>query len=107
MLLGIWFICCSKTVDCSIHFLFSGEARDILLRQSKLAQFWQDFAAKALVLVNPTELEIFWQDFVAKVLVLVNPTEVEIFWQDFAAKALVLVNPTVVEYFDKILLQKP
>ena len=31
----------------------------ILLCQSRLAQFWQDFVGKALVLVNPTELEIF------------------------------------------------
>ena len=58
--------------------LFSGEAWDILLRQSRLAQFWQHFHAKALLLVIPTELKILWQD----------PTELEIFWQDFHAKAL-------------------
>ena len=39
-------------------------------------QFWQDFAAKALLLVIPTELEILWQDFAAKALVWLNPTVV-------------------------------
>ena len=60
------------------QILFWGEARDKLLRQSWLAQFWQDFVGKALVLENPTELEIAWQDFVGKALLLVNPTELEI-----------------------------
>ena len=41
--------------------------------------FYQDFYAKALVLVNPTLLEIFQRDLVAKALVLVNPTVLEIF----------------------------
>ena len=44
------------------------------LRQSRLAQFYQDFAAKATVLVITTELEIFYQDFAAKALLLVPPT---------------------------------
>ena len=61
--------------------------------------FWQDLAAKPLLLVNPTELEIFWQDLAAKALLLVNPTELEIFWQDLTAKALLLVNPTELEIF--------
>ena len=39
--------------------LFAGEARDILLRQSRLAQFWQDFVGKALVFATATEAEIF------------------------------------------------
>ena len=52
--------------------LFSGEARDILLRQSRLAHFQRHLVAKALVLVNPTVLEIFQRDLVAKALVLVN-----------------------------------
>ena len=60
-------------------YLFSGEARDILLRQSRLAQFYRHLVAKALVLVNPTVLEIFYRHLVAKALVLVNPTELEIF----------------------------
>ena len=47
-------------------FSFSGKARDILLRQSRIAQFYQDLGAKALLLVPPTELEIFYQDFAAK-----------------------------------------
>ena len=45
----------------------------------RLAKFYRDFLAKALVLVNPTELEIFYQDFLAKALLLVNPTVLEIF----------------------------
>ena len=69
-------------------------AQDSLLWQSRFAQFWQDFAAKALLLVNRTELEIFWQKPYFWSFLL---PELEIFWQDFAAKALVLVNPTVVE----------
>ena len=50
-----------------------GEHTDAELRQSRLAQFWQHLAAKALVLV---------QHLAAKALVLVNPTELEneIFW---------------------------
>ena len=79
--------------------LFTGEARDILLRQSRLAQLWQDSYAKASVLVIPTVLKIFWQDFFAKASILVIPTLLEIFWQDFYAKALVLVIPTVIEIF--------
>ena len=76
---------------------FSGKARDILLRQSRLAQFWQHFCAKALLLVIPTELEIFWQHFCAKALLLVIPTELEMFLQHFCAKALFLVIPTELE----------
>ena len=71
----------------------------ILLRQSRLAQFWQDFRAKALLLVILTELEIFWQDFRAKALLLVIPAELEIFWQDFRAKVLLLVIPTKLEIY--------
>ena len=41
-------------------------ARDILLRQSRLAKFYQDFAAKATVLVTTTELEIFYQILLQK-----------------------------------------
>jgi hypothetical protein len=67
--------------------------------ECRLAQFWQDFLAKALVLVNPKVLEIIWQNLLAKALVLVNPTILEIFWQDLLEKALVLVNPTVLEIF--------
>ena len=63
-----------------------GEARDILLRQSRLAQFYQDLAAKALLLVPPTELEIFCQDLAAKALILVSLTELEIFYQYLADK---------------------
>ena len=48
--------------------LFSGEAGDILLRESRLVQFYRDLSAKALVLVNPTELEIFYRDLSAKSL---------------------------------------
>ena len=59
--------------------LFLGEARDIFLRQGRLVQFYQDFAAKAQVFVNPTELEIFWQAFEAKALLLVIPKALEIF----------------------------
>ena len=58
-----------------------------MLRQSRLAQFYRDFLAKVLVLVNPTELEMFYQHLLAKALVLVNPTELEIFRQHLAAKA--------------------
>ena len=61
---------------------FSGKAQDILLRQSRLTQFNQDFAAKATVLVITTELEIFYQDFAARALLLVPPTKLEIFYQD-------------------------
>ena len=75
------------------------QVRDILLRQSRLAQFYRDFHAKALLLVPPTELEIFYQDFCAKALLLVPPTELEIFYQDFHAKALLLVPPTELEIF--------
>ena len=50
-----------------------------MLRQSRLAQFYRDFHAKALLLVIPTELEIFYHDFHAKALLLVIPTELEIF----------------------------
>ena len=67
-------------------WLFSGEARDILLRQSRLAHFLQDLVAKALILVPPTELEIFQQHLVAKAIVLVNPTVLEIFYQGFDEK---------------------
>ena len=68
---------------------------DILLRQSRLAQFYQDLLAKALLLVNATVVEIFYQDLLAKALLLVNPTVGEIFYQDLLAKALLMVNPTV------------
>ena len=63
----------------SKYYLFPGKARDILLRQSRLAHFQPHLVAKALVLVNPTVLEIFQPDLVAKALVLVNPTVLEIF----------------------------
>ena len=62
--------------------LFSGEARDIMLRQSRLAQFCSDLAAKALLLVPPTELEIFYSDLAAKALLLVIPTVLEIIHQN-------------------------
>ena len=58
-------------------YSFSGESRDILIKQSRLAQFWQDLWGKTLVLVNPTDLEIFWQDLLRKVLVLANTTELK------------------------------
>ena len=48
-----------------------------------LAQFYQHFCSKALILVNPTVLEIFYRHFCAKALVLVNPTVLEIFYEDF------------------------
>ena len=48
-------------------------------------------------MVIPTKAEIFYQDFVAKALVLVIHTEAEIFYQDFVAKALLLVIPTELE----------
>ena len=58
---GKWPIsqCGQNIFEVRLKYLFSGEARDILLRQSRLAQFLQHLAAKALLLVNPTELEIF------------------------------------------------
>ena len=65
-----------------LYVYFSGEARDILLRQSRLAQFYRKIVAKALLLVPPTELEIFYHDFVAKALLLVPPTELDIFYQE-------------------------
>ena len=76
----------SKKPNLCLLALFSGEAQDILLRQSRLAQFYQDFAAKATVLVITTELEYIFQDFAAYAPLLVPPTELEIFYQDFAAK---------------------
>ena len=79
-------------------------AQDSLFWQSRFAQFWQDFAAKALLLVNRTELEIFWQKPYFWSFLL---PELEIFWQDFAAKALVLVNPTKVEIFWQNFAAKP
>ena len=47
-----------------LEILLSGEARDILLRLSRLAQFYQGFVRKAVLLVIPTVLEIFYQGFV-------------------------------------------
>ena len=44
--------------------------------------------------VISTELETFWQDFEAKALLLVILTELEIFWHDFGANALLLVIST-------------
>ena len=55
-----------------LFFPTKGKAWDILVWQSKLAQFWPDLVEKGLVLVNPKKLEIFWLDFVGKTLVLVN-----------------------------------
>ena len=69
-----------------------GEAWDILLRQSRLVQFYQGFIWKALLLVNSTVLEIFYQGFVWKALILVNHTVLEIFYQ-------LLVNLAEVEIF--------
>ena len=54
-------------------FVILGQSPRYIVTTSRLAQFWQDFAAKVLFLVNPTELEIIYQDFAAKVLFLVNP----------------------------------
>ena len=48
-------------------------------------------------MVIPTEVEIFYQEFCAKALVLVIPTEVEMFYQHLCAKALVLVIPKEAE----------
>ena len=86
--------------------LFSGEARDILLRQSRLAQFCSDLAAKALILVTPTELEIFYSDLAAKALLLVPPSEIEIFYQYLSAKALLWVPHTHLEIFYRDLTAK-
>ena len=47
----------------------------------RIAHFYRDLWAKALVLVIPTNVEIFYQDLWAKALVLVIPTEAEIFYQ--------------------------
>ena len=41
--------------------LLSGEARDILLRQSRLVQFYRDLYTFASLLVIPTVLEIFYK----------------------------------------------
>ena len=49
-------------------------------------QFYQDFAAKATIVVTTTELEIFYQYFAAKSLLLVPPAELEIFYQDHLKK---------------------
>ena len=62
-----------------MYLLFLGESRDILLQQSRLAQFYRDFLAKALILVHSTELEIFYRDLTAKALILVPATVLEIF----------------------------
>ena len=60
-------------------------------------KYFDQFAAKALLLVSPTKLEIFWPDSAATALLLVTPTELELFWPDFAAKALILVTPIELE----------
>jgi hypothetical protein len=73
-----------------------------LLQQSRLAQLYRDFHAKALVLVNPTELEIFYRDLLAKSLLLVNPTVLEIFWQDLYTKALILVSPALIKILNPL-----
>ena len=62
---------------------FSGEAQDIMLRQSRLAQFYRHLGGKALILVPPTELEIFYQDLAAKALILVPTAELKIFYIDY------------------------
>ena len=83
-----------------------GEARDILLRQSRLAQYYQEFCRKALLLVIPTVLEIFYQYLSRKALLLVIPTVLEIFYQYLCRKALRLVIPTVLEIFYQDLCRK-
>ena len=50
-----------------------------MLRQSRLAQFYQDLLGKALVFATATEAEIFYQDFVGKALVFATATVLEIF----------------------------
>ena len=75
---------------------FDGEAgRELLLRQSRLAQFYQDFSAEAVILVNPVVVEIFYQ-FSVEAVILVNPTLVEIcyqklplFYQEFSAETVI------------------
>ena len=56
-------------------------------------QFYHDFHAKALVLVNPAVVEMFYQDLLAKALVLVNSTELEIFLRFCRKSPTALVNP--------------
>ena len=65
---------------CQANPNFDGEAdRELLLRQSRLAQFYQDFSADAVILVNPAAVEIFYQ-FLAEAVILVDPTVVDIFY---------------------------
>jgi hypothetical protein len=66
-----------------------------LLGQSRLAQFYQVFCSKGLVLVTSKVLAIFYQDLCRKALLLVIPKVLEIFYQDLCRKVLLLVIPTV------------
>ena len=60
---------------CQANPNFDGEAgREILLRQNRLAQFYQDFSAEVVILVNPAVVEILYQEFSVEAVILVNPT---------------------------------
>ena len=68
-------------IECNFNnLLFSGEARDILLRQSRLAQFYQLSVRKVTVLVIPTVLELFYQELATLATVLVIPTVLNFFF---------------------------
>ena len=124
-----FFLCiCDFAKDLKVRFTnllndlfpsFSGEARDILLRNNdKLTfteilqekpYFWlflqyqkyftKILTEKPLFLVISSELEIFYQESDRKALLLVIPTELEIFYQESDGKALLLVIPTELEIF--------
>ena len=49
-------------------------------RESRLAQFYQEFSAEAVILVNHAVVEIFYKEFSAENVNLVIPTLVEIFY---------------------------
>ena len=60
---------------CQANPNFDGETgREILLRQNRLAQFYQDFSAEVVILVNPAVVEILYQEFSVEAVILVNPT---------------------------------
>jgi hypothetical protein len=80
---------------CQANPNFDGETgREILLRQNRLAQFYQDFSAEVVILVNPAVVEILYLEFSVEAVILVNPTVIDIFYQQFSTETMISVNPT-------------